>query len=89
MVSHFKFDRKLKNTSTNFVVQLVYKLGYGLGDRGSIPAGAMTGFFIFFHHRVETGSGPQPSSFPMGTRAKWPWREGDRSPLSNVEVKNA
>jgi hypothetical protein len=43
-------------------------LGYGLDDQGSrvrFPAGA--GNFSL-HHRVKTGSGAHPSSYPMGNR---------------------
>jgi hypothetical protein len=42
-------------------------LGYGLDDRGSrvrFPAGA--GNFSL-HHRVQSGSGAHPASYPMGT----------------------
>jgi hypothetical protein len=43
-------------------------LGYGLDDRGSrvrFSAGAGT---FSLHHRVQTGSGAHPASYPMGTR---------------------
>jgi hypothetical protein len=46
--------------------------GYGLDDRGSLvrfPAGA--GNFSL-HHRVQTGSGAHPASYPMGTRGSFP-----------------
>jgi hypothetical protein len=67
-------------------------LGYGLEDGGSrvrFPAGA--GNFSL-HHRVQTGSGAHPASYPMGTRAlslgvKRLGREADHSPPSSVEVK--
>jgi hypothetical protein len=47
-------------------------LSYGLDDRGSrfrFPAGA--GNFSL-HHRVHTGSGAHPASYPMGTRGSFP-----------------
>jgi hypothetical protein len=46
--------------------------GYGLDDRMSevrFPAGAEN---IFLHHRVQTGSGAHPASYPMGTRISFP-----------------
>jgi hypothetical protein len=46
-------------------------LGYGLDDRGSrvrFPAGA--GNFSL-HHRVQTGSGAHPASYPMGARGSF------------------
>jgi hypothetical protein len=46
-------------------------LGYGLEDRGSrvrFPAGA--GNFSL-NHRVQTGSGTHPASYPMGTRGSF------------------
>jgi hypothetical protein len=55
------------------------------------PAGA--GSFSL-HHRVQTGSGAQPSSYPVGTicftlGVKRPECEADHSPPSSAEVKNA
>jgi hypothetical protein len=47
-------------------------LGYGLDDLSSrvrFPAGA--GNFSL-HHRVQTGSGDNPASYPMGTRGSFP-----------------
>jgi hypothetical protein len=46
------------------------------------------------HHRVQTGFGAHPASYPMGTGAlslgvKRLGRETDHSPPSSVEVKNA
>jgi hypothetical protein len=46
--------------------------GYGLEDRGSrvrLPAGA--GNFTL-HHRVQSGSGAHPASYPRGTRGSFP-----------------
>jgi hypothetical protein len=48
------------------------ELVYGLDDRGSrfrFPAG--DGNFSL-HHRVQTGSGAHPASYPMGTRGSFP-----------------
>jgi hypothetical protein len=45
-------------------------LGYGLDDRGvRVPVGA--GNFSL-HHRVQTGSGAHPVSYPMGNRGSFP-----------------
>jgi hypothetical protein len=46
------------------------------------------------HHRVQTGSGTHPASYPMGNRGSFPgverpWREADHSPPPSAEVKNA
>jgi hypothetical protein len=68
--------------------------GYGWDDQGSgvrLPVGA--GNFSVLHH-VQTGSWAHPASYPKGTRGsfsgvKRPGREGDHSPQSNAEVKNA
>jgi hypothetical protein len=68
-------------------------LGYGPEDRGSrfrFPAGARN---FSFHHRVQTGSGTHPVSYPKGNRGyfpevKRPEREADRSPQSSAAVKN-
>jgi hypothetical protein len=54
-------------------------LGYGLHDRGSgvrFPAGA--GNFSL-HHRVRTGSGAHPASYPMGTTGSFPGGKAARS----------
>jgi hypothetical protein len=62
-------------------------LGYRLDDRGlrfRFPAGA--GKFSL-HHRVQTGSGAHPASYPMGTRGPFPGGKADHSPPSSAEVK--
>jgi hypothetical protein len=59
-----------------------------------VPAGA--GDFSL-HHRIQTGSGAHPASYPMGTSGSLPeegvlkqlGREADHSPPSSAEVKNA
>jgi len=46
-------------------------LGYGQDDRGSrvrFPAAAGN---ISLHHRVLSGSGAHPASYPMGTRGSF------------------
>jgi hypothetical protein len=68
--------------------------GYRLDDRMigvRFPVGP--GNFSL-RHRVQTGSGVHPASYPMGTGAlslgvKWPGREADHSAPSSVKVKNA
>jgi hypothetical protein len=57
---------------------------------GSSPG---RGWEFSFHHRVQTGSGAQPASYPMCTKGsflglKRLGREVDRSPQSSAEVKN-
>jgi hypothetical protein len=38
-------------------------MGYGLDDRGSIPNRGYDGI----RHRIQTGSGSNPASYPIGT----------------------
>jgi hypothetical protein len=71
---------------------LVWRLGYGLDDLVSISIRASDGFSL--RHRVQTGSGTHPTSYPMGIerfspRVKWPGSEVVHSPPSIAEVKNA
>jgi hypothetical protein len=40
-------------------------------------------------HRVETGSGAYPASYPTSTWNSFPWCEADHTPLLSSEVKNA
>jgi hypothetical protein len=42
---------------------------YRLDDRGSIPGGAGN---FFLRHRVQSGSGAHPTSYPMGTGGFFP-----------------
>jgi hypothetical protein len=54
------------------IAQSVWRLSYGLDDRGSrvrFPAGA--GNFSL-HHRVQKGCGAHPASSQMGTRGSFP-----------------
>jgi hypothetical protein len=65
-----------------------WAMGWMIGVR--FPAGAGN----FSIHRVETGSGPHPASYPMRTRGSFPGGkaaggEADHSPPSSAEVKNA
>jgi hypothetical protein len=58
--------------------------------RVRFPAGAIDFSLL---HVVQTGSGADPASYPMGTGAlspgvRRPGREADHSSLSNAEVKN-
>jgi hypothetical protein len=62
-------------------------------DTGWMIGGSNPGNF-YFHHRVQSGSGAHPASYPIGTRGsfsavKRPGRETDHSPPSSAEVKNA
>jgi hypothetical protein len=52
-----------------------------------VPTGA--GNFSL-HHRVQTGSGAYPASYPMDTRGSFPGgREDDHSSPYSAKVKNA
>jgi len=47
----------------------------------------------FDHHRVQTGPGAYPASYPMGTGGsflgvKRPEHEADHSPPSSAEIKS-
>jgi hypothetical protein len=44
---------------------------------------------LYLHHRVQTGSGPHPASYPMGTWGSFPGREANYSPQSSAKVNNA
>jgi hypothetical protein len=44
-------------------------LGYGLDEEGSIT-GRDSEFFL--RHRVQTGSGPHPASYPMSNGDSFP-----------------
>jgi hypothetical protein len=74
------------------VIAQWYSAGLRAGWSGfRVPAGA--GNFSL-HHRVQTGSGAHPASYPMSTRGcypevKWREREADHSPPPSSEVKKA
>jgi hypothetical protein len=76
--------------STHFMLFSGIAPGYGLDNWGfESPAGA--GNFSFYH-RVQTGSGAHPASYPMGARGSFPGdkaagREDVHPPPSNAEVK--
>jgi hypothetical protein len=54
------------------MAQSVYRLGYGLQDRGySVRFPMGTGNFSL-HHRVQNGSEAHPTSYPVGTRVSFP-----------------
>jgi hypothetical protein len=65
--------------------------GYGLDDCGvgvRVPVGQDFSLFLI----VQTGSGVQPTSYPMATGApsstvKRPGREADQSPPTSAEIK--
>jgi hypothetical protein len=66
------------------IAQSVWRLGYGLDNRGSrvrFPAGA--GNFSL-HHRVQNGSGDRLVYYPVGTGGSSP---GVKRPPSSAEVK--
>jgi hypothetical protein len=47
-------------------------LGYGLDDRGCKVLFLPGTVNFSLHHRVQTGSGAHPASYPMGTRGSVP-----------------
>jgi hypothetical protein len=47
-------------------------MGYGLDDRGSRVRFAAGAGNFSLHHRVQTGSGTHPASYPMGIRESFP-----------------
>jgi hypothetical protein len=52
--------------------RVTHRRSYGLDDRGSrVRFPAWAGNFSL-HHRVQTGSGAHPASYPMGTRGSFP-----------------
>jgi hypothetical protein len=71
-----------------FTFNLYMVLGYGLDDRGvRVPAGAGNSSL---RHRVHTGSGAHPASYPMDTRSSflgskaagaWNW------PLTSIQCR--
>jgi hypothetical protein len=71
---------------------VVIRLNFGLDNWGSFPSKGSDGIFSL-HHRVQTGSGAHPASYPMGTGrsfsgVKQLGYEADHSPPSSAEVKN-
>jgi hypothetical protein len=57
--SDFSFFGIVFNTSS-----VCIETGYGLDGRGSIRVRDKD---VSLHHRVQTGSGAHPASYPMGT----------------------
>jgi len=55
-----------QNVSELFTSEPVYRLGYRLDDRSSIPGEASDGIFSLRLH-VQTGSGDHPATSPVGT----------------------
>jgi hypothetical protein len=46
-------------------------LGYGLDDRGSRVRFSVGAGNFSLHHRVQSGSGVHPASYPMGARGSF------------------
>jgi hypothetical protein len=73
----------------------VSRPGYGLDDRGSIPGRVWLGIFLSATASRPALEPTQPpvqcvsGVLPLGVGVKRPWREGDHSPSSSAEVKNA
>jgi hypothetical protein len=72
----------------------VKRLGYGLDDRNCMIRFAAGARNFSHYHRIQTGSGANPVSYPIGTGGgalslgvKRPEREADQSPPSSAEVK--
>jgi hypothetical protein len=91
LVYHVIYFHGVKMVSGAGVAQSVWRLGYGLDDRGSIPGGGSDDIFSL-RHCFQTGSGAHPAylmctggSF-LGVRG--PGRVTDRSSPSSAEVKN-
>jgi hypothetical protein len=53
------------------VAQSVYRFGYGLDDRSSIPE-RVNYWILSLRHGVPTGSGAQPPSYPMSNQGCYP-----------------
>jgi hypothetical protein len=68
-------------------IQRWYSAGLRAGWSGVRVSAETAGSFPL-HHRIRTGCGAHPASYPMGTSER-PWREADHSLPSSVEVKNA
>jgi hypothetical protein len=64
----YKYHFASKNIGVG-VARSVQWLGYGLDDRGSIHG---RGSDFSLPHRVQTGSGAHPASYPMGTWDSFP-----------------
>jgi hypothetical protein len=78
----FRYYR-IQDSSVNIVT------GLGAGSRG-FGSRKGKGFISLLRHRVQTGSGAHPASYPMALSLgvkRW-GREADRSPPSNAEVKD-
>jgi hypothetical protein len=72
---------------------VVYRWAMGWMIGCSCPGRAWKVQFSL-HHRVQTGSGVHPVSYPMSIKGSFPWgkvagREADHSLPSSAEVKNA
>jgi hypothetical protein len=54
------------------VAQSIYRLCYGLDDRGSNPGRSVMDFFSLLY-RVQEGTGVHSVAYPMGNRGSYPW----------------
>jgi hypothetical protein len=68
--------------------------GYWLYDRNSRVRFLVRAGNFSLHHRVQNGTGAHPASYPMDTGGcfpgiKRPACQGNQSPPSSAEVKNA
>jgi hypothetical protein len=66
--------------------------GYGVGGRMIGVRFPVAAGKFSLHHRVQTGSGAHPASYPMGNGAlslgvKRRGRDADHSPPSSAEIK--
>jgi hypothetical protein len=60
------------------VAQSVWRLGYGLGDRGSVLGRGNDGIYSL-SYRFKTGSGTHPVSSPLDTGGSFPGDKGGRN----------
>jgi len=70
------------------VTESLQRLAYVLDDRGSSTDRGNDRNFSP-HHRVQTGSGAHPASYPVGTWGKVAEAWSYRSPPSSAEAENA
>jgi len=52
------------------IARLLYLLGYGQDDRGSVPG---RGKNFSLRHRVQTSPGSHPAFYSIGTGGLFPW----------------
>jgi hypothetical protein len=54
------------------ITQSIWRLGYGLDDRGSRVRFLSEAGNFSLHHRVQNGSGTHLASYAMGTKGSFP-----------------